>query len=304
MAHTHTHHYPHSHGHQPASLNGIFVVSIVLNLLFVAIEAGVGFYENSLSLLSDAGHNLSDVFSLVLALTAFKLAGVHPTRRFTYGYRKSTVLISLLNAIILLVAVGAIVIESLHKIDTPEAINGHAVSVTAGVGIVVNGLTAWLLMRSQKDDLNVRGAFLHMAADTLVSVGVVVSGLVITYTGFTLIDPLISLLIAAVILVSTWHLLTESLRLSLDAAPQNIDRNKVDEILNADEDICGAHHIHVWAISTTETALTAHLVLKDINRWPTVRQRIRERLKRVGIEHCTLEAELAGEVCGASACGV
>lgn len=303
MAHAHLPHHAHTHGHSLTSLNGVFIASIVLNLLFVGAEAGIGFYENSLGLLSDAGHNLGDVCSLLLALLAFKLAGVRPTGRFTYGFRKSTVLVSLLNALILLVAVGAIVVESLHKLSAPAAVNGQAVSVTAGIGVVVNGLTAWMLMQGRKDDLNVRGAFLHMAADTLVSVGVVVSGLVITYTGFTLIDPLISLVIAAVILGSTWHLLTESLRLSLDAVPEGIDGREVSAILEADEEVCSAHHIHVWALSTTETALTAHLVLKRMDCWPDVRRRVRERLKQAGIAHCTLEAEAQGESCPASSCG-
>ena len=182
MAHNHEHH-THGHEHRIGSLNGIFIVSIVLNLLFVVVEAAVGFHENSLGLLSDAGHNLGDVFSLLLALLAFKLAKIHSTKRFTYGYRKSTVLVSLLNAIILLAAVGAIILESIHKFNDPVPVNGAAVSWTAGAGILVNGLTAWLLMKSQKDDLNVRGAFLHMAADTLVSVGVVISGIAISLTG-------------------------------------------------------------------------------------------------------------------------
>ena len=222
MAHSH-HHHDHSHGHHHhhveklTSLNGIFIFSIVLNLLFVIIEAVIGLVEGSLSLLSDAGHNLSDVFSLVLVLVAFQLAKVHANSRFTYGYKKSTVLISLLNAIILLVAVGAIIIESIHKFYEPTEVNGVAISWTAGIGIVINGLTAFLLLRGQKNDLNVRGAFLHMVADTLVSVGVVVSGIIIATTGWTIVDPIVSLIIAAVILVSTWNLLSGSLRLSLDA---------------------------------------------------------------------------------------
>ncbi|MBR6015662.1 MAG: cation transporter, partial [Prevotella sp.] len=190
MEHKH-HHHDHSHGHHHhhveklTSLNGIFIFSIVLNLLFVIIEAVIGLVEGSLSLLSDAGHNLSDVFSLVLVLVAFQLAKVHANSRFTYGYKKSTVLISLLNAIILLVAVGAIIIESIHKFYEPTEVNGVAISWTAGIGIVINGLTAFLLLRGQKNDLNVRGAFLHMVADTLVSVGVVISGIIIAVTGWT-----------------------------------------------------------------------------------------------------------------------
>lgn len=254
------------------SLNAVFVVSIVLNLAFVLVEAVVGFWQNSLGLLSDAGHNLSDVFGLVLAMIAFRLSKVPNNKRFTYGYRKSTVLISLLNAIILLVAVGAIVIESVHKLSEPVAINGSAVSWTAGVGIVINGVTAWLLMKNQGHDLNVRGAFLHMAADTLVSVGVLVSGVIIQYTSWTVVDPIVGLVIAAVILVSTWHLLAESLRLSLDAAPHDVDYDKVMGELTGVDGVRGVHHLHIWAISTTETAATVHVAIDDAGEMERVKR--------------------------------
>lgn len=177
MTHHHKHH--HEHHHAISSLNSIFIACIVINLAFVFIEAGVGFIYNSLGLLSDAGHNLSDVFSLLLSLFAFRMSQYHSNRHFTYGYKKSTVLVSLVNAIILLIAVGAIVIESFYKLKHPEATSGEAISWTAGIGILVNGITAWLLMKNQKHDLNVRGAFLHMVMDTLVSVGVVISGIII-----------------------------------------------------------------------------------------------------------------------------
>ena len=206
-------HHHHHHGLPGAggSLNRIFIVCIVLNLLFVGVEAAVGLLYHSLGLLSDAGHNLSDVFSLVLALVAFRLARQPVSAHFTYGYKKSTILISLVNAVILLVAVGAIIIESVYRLRHPQPLSGLAISWTAGVGIVVNGLTTWLLTRDRKRDLNVRGAFLHMLMDTLVSVGVVISGLVIRYTGWAWVDTAVSLAIAVVILVSTFNLLRESL---------------------------------------------------------------------------------------------
>lgn len=295
-------HHDHGHIHQIKSLDSVFVISIVLNLLFVIIEAAVGFTQNSLGLLSDAGHNLGDVFSLLLALIAFRLAKVHVSKKYTYGYKKSTVLISLLNAIILLVAVGAIVLESIHKFSSPEAVNGAAVSWTAGVGIVINGLTAWLLMRSRKEDLNVKGAFLHMAADTLVSIGVVISGLVMMFTGFYLIDPIISLVIAVVILISTWRLLSQSVRLSLDGIPDSIDFDKVKETVESDKDVVGVHHIHIWAISTTETAFTAHLVLAHGADMEEVKDRTRHRLARLGITHATLELEYEGTRCNCADC--
>ena len=301
MAHEHHHH----HHHAPAAgenLNGVFVLCIVLNMLFVIIEAVVGLTQGSLSLLSDAGHNLSDVFSLLLVLVAFHLAKVHSNGHFTYGYKKSTVLISLLNAIILLVAVGAIVIESVHKFSEPSEVNGAAISWTAGAGIVVNGLTALLLMRGQKNDLNVRGAFLHMAADTLVSVGVVVSGIVIYFTGWTIVDPIVSLVIAAVILVSTWELLSDSLRLSLDGTPEGVEPEQVRSLMEQTEHVEEVHHLHVWAISTTENALTAHVVVDDLNSWAEVKHHLKEHLKEHNIVHSTLEVETADNRCSEHAC--
>ena len=285
----HVHH--HDHVKVLSSLSNIFIICIVLNIIYVFIEASVGFFENSLGLLSDAGHNLGDVFSLLLALIAFHLAKISNNKRFTYGYKKSTILISLLNAIILLVAVGAIVVESVNKLRNPVAIDGSVISWTAGAGIIVNGLTTLLLMKSQKHDLNVRGAFLHMAADTLVSVGVVISGIIITYTGFYLIDPIISLVIAGIILISTIHLLMESLRLSLDAVPETIRIEEVKESLEAQPHVLNVHHLHIWAISTTDVALTAHIVIDDLSGMEDVKDALKSLLVEKGINHSTLEME-------------
>ena len=299
MAHEHHHHH---HAHEvSADLGGIYVLSIILNLGFVLVEAGVGLKFGSLGLLSDAGHNLSDVFSLILAMIAFRLAATHSTKKYTYGYRKSSVLISLLNAIILLVAVGAIIIESIHKFANPAEINGAAISWTAGIGILVNGLTTILLMRHQKHDINTRGAFLHMAADTLVSIGVVISGLVIMWTGWSVIDPIISLVIAGIILVSTWSLLRESLRMSIDAVPESVDVDEIQEILESADGVRSMHHMHIWPVSTTETALTAHLVVDDLSRSGEIRRSLKEKLAEEGIRHCTLEIELEGE-CNEQSC--
>lgn len=287
-------HYIHHHDHlrDLASLNGIFIFSIILNILFVVVEAIVGLLENSLSLLSDAGHNLGDVFSLVLVLIAFQLAKLHSNKKFTYGYKKSTVLISLLNAIILLVAVGAIVIESIHKFYAPVSVNGVAVSWTAFVGILVNGATALLLMKGQKKkDINVRAAFIHMAADTLVSVGVVISGIIIIHTGWNIVDPIVSLIIALIILVSTWNLLSGSLRLSLDGMPEGIELTKVDKILESNPHVTNVHHVHVWAISTTDNALTAHIVIDNICAMEHVKEDLKYKLENLGIKHSTLEIE-------------
>lgn len=298
------HHHDHEHVHQITSLNSVYIISIVLNLLFVFVEAGVGFWSNSLGLLSDAGHNLSDVFSLLLAMLAFKLSTSHSTKRFTYGYRKSSVLISLLNAIILLVAVGAILIESIHKFSNISSlqVNGAAISWTAAIGIVVNGVTAYLLMRNQKHDINTRGAFLHMLADTLVSVGVVISGIVISATGWSIIDPIISLVIAAIILISTWDLLSESLKLSIDAVPENIDPDEIIDMMSKEDGVLNVHHVHIWPISTTEVALTAHVVIKDLNQMETITEDMKHKLYDKGIHHTTLEMETKSSHCQEHEC--
>ena len=298
MAHTHNHEH-HHHVEQLTSLNGVFILSIILNLLFVLVEAGVGIGTGSLGLLSDAGHNLSDVFSLLLALIAFRLAASHATKRFTYGYRKSSVLISLLNAIILLVAVGVILVESVQKLTDISSIelSGSAISWTAGIGILVNGLTAWLLMRQQAHDVNTRGAFLHMLADTLVSVGVVISGIVISLTGWNWIDPVIGILIAIIILISTWKLLAESLRLSIDAVPESIDPDDIVEEMKEVSGVTDVHHLHIWPISTTEVALTAHVVLEDLQAMTDTVPALKKKLKDHGIAHSTLEVETPDSPC-------
>lgn len=299
MEHEHHHHHHHhaEAAQDVASLRGIYWISIALNLAFVLVEAGVGLWKGSLGLLSDAGHNLSDVFSLVLALIAFRLAASHSTEKFTYGYKKGSILISLLNAVILLVAVGAIIVESIHKLRNPVAIDGGAVAWTAGVGIVINGLTAWLLMRHQKNDINTRGAFLHMAADTLVSVGVVISGIIISLTGWTFIDPVIGIIIAFVILVSTWQLLAESIRMSMDAVPEGIHPDEIRRQMESAEGVRSVHHLHIWPISTTETALTAHLVVAPESDAEAIVHDVKHILREAGIHHATLETEQEGHPC-------
>ena len=297
MSHEHSH--QHSHAINAESLNKAFIIGIVLNLAFVVIEFAAGFWFDSLALLSDAGHNLSDVVSLVLALLAFRLAKVKANERYTYGYKKSTILVSLLNAVILLVAVGAIVIESIHKLHTPAVVPGGAIAWVAGVGVLINAFTAFLFMKDKEKDLNVKGAYLHMAADALVSVGVLVAGIVISRTGWYIIDPIIGLIVAVVILISTWNLLHDSLRLTLDGVPTSIDSQKVVEAIRALPGVDDVHHIHIWAISTTENALTAHIVLKQPESMQEVKHLIRHRLEDFGIGHATLEFEVPGEHCEA-----
>ena len=297
MSHEHSH--QHSHAINAESLNKAFIIGIVLNLAFVVIEFAAGFWFDSLALLSDAGHNFSDVVSLVLALLAFRLAKVKANERYTYGYKKSTILVSLLNAVILLVAVGAIVIESIHKLSNPAVVPGGAIAWVAGVGVLINAFTAFLFMKDKEKDLNVKGAYLHMAADALVSVGVLVAGIVISRTGWYIIDPIIGLIVAVVILISTWNLLHDSLRLTLDGVPTSIDSQKVVEAIRALPGVDDVHHIHIWAISTTENALTAHIVLKQPEGMQEVKHLIRHRLEDFGIGHATLEFEVPGEHCEA-----
>lgn len=297
MSHEHSH--QHSHAINAESLNKAFIIGIVLNLAFVVIEFAAGFWFDSLALLSDAGHNLSDVVSLVLALLAFRLAKVKANERYTYGYKKSTILVSLLNAVILLVAVGAIVIESIHKLSNPAVVPGGTIAWVAGVGVLINAFTAFLFMKDKEKDLNVKGAYLHMAADALVSVGVLVAGIVISRTGWYIIDPIIGLIVAVVILISTWNLLHDSLRLTLDGVPTSIDSQKVVEAIRALPGVDDVHHIHIWAISTTENALTAHIVLKQPEGMQEVKHLIRHRLEDFGIGHATLEFEVPGEHCEA-----
>ena len=288
--HNHNHNHHHHH-HHIETINKIMIWGIVINLLYVIIEAGVGIYGDSLGLVSDAGHNLGDVFSLLLTLIGFKLAQAAANHKFTYGYQKSTILIALLNAVILLVAVGVIIVESIRKIQHPEPIDGALVSWTAGVGIVVNGLTAWMLMKDQKHDLNIRGAFLHMAADTLVSLGVVVAGIIISLTGFVLIDPIISLVIAFVILVSTWHMLKESLTLSIDGVPEGIDVEKLKADIESLPHVRSIHHIHVWALSTTLNAMTAHVVIDSRDNEDELLVAIKDLTCKAGINHPTVMFE-------------
>lgn len=290
----HHHHHESEHSHHAVltdNINAIFIISIAINLLFVLVEAVVGFWQDSLGLLSDAGHNLSDVFGLVLALLAFRLVRKPRTKRFTYGYKKVTVLVSLVNAIVLFIAVGAIVLQSIYKFRQPIEINGFAISWTSGVGILVNGVTTLLLLKNSKSDLNIKGAYLHMLADTLVSVGVLVSGLVIHYTGWYFIDSVIGLVVALIILLSTWSMLVESFRLTIDATPHSVDFDHIISAMKKVSGVLDVHHIHIWALSTTEVALTAHVRIADVEGMEDVKRMLKSVLKEEGINHSTIEFE-------------
>ena len=297
------HHHHHHHHHEiSTSMNKIFIFCITLNLLFVGIEAVVGLYFNSVGLLSDAGHNLSDVFSLVLVLVAFRMGKASSTPQFTYGYKKATILISLINALVLLVAVGAIIIESIYKLKNPQPISGTAISWTAGIGILINGLTTWLLMGGSKQDINVKGAYLHMLMDTLVSVGVVISGIIISYTDWIWIDPVIGIILALIIMVSTYNLLKERLLMTLDAVPSSVERDMISEKLDKADCLSGWHHLHIWAISTTENAATIHIVVDSWEDAEKAKAEIREIFNNAGVHHCTIETEIDGTECKAYSC--
>ena len=290
----------HTHSHRISSLNRAFLIGIALNVSFVAVEFLAGWWYGSMGLLSDAGHNLSDVASLLLAMWAFRLAQVRPRPRYTYGYKKSTILISLFNSLILLIAVGVIVAESIERMIRPAPVPGAVVAWTAGIGVLINGFTAWLFMKDRKRDLNVEGAYLHMFAEALVSVGVVVSGLVISYTGWTIVDPIVGLIVAAAIVGSVWSLLRDSLRLSLDGVPAGLDIAGIERRMRSVEGVESVHHVHVWAISTTENALTAHVVLSDPCMLVCVKPKLKELLAEAGIAHVTLECETVSEHCSGS----
>lgn len=290
-------HHHHHHTHTLTSLNRAFLWGISLNAGFVIVEFAVGLFYGSMGLLSDAGHNLSDVASLLLAMLAFRLAQLHATPRYTYGYKKSTVLISLLNSVILLIAVGVIIAESIGRMLHPEPVVGGAIAWTAGIGVVVNGFTAWLFLKDKDRDLNVKGAYLHMAADALVSIGVLLSGVVISWTGWTLIDPIVGLAVACVIVASVWSLTRDSLRLSLDGVPEGIDVRQIERQMSSVEGVQAVHHIHVWAISTTENALTAHVVVTDLAAQERIKHALKELLRGLGVSHATLEFETRAEGC-------
>jgi cobalt-zinc-cadmium efflux system protein len=272
--HDHGHHHHHDLGEK--DYNWAFAIGVGLNTVFVVIEAFYGYFSDSLALMADAGHNLSDVAGLLLAWGAVWLSKKKPTSRYTYGFRSSSILAALLNALILLIAVGGIIWEALIRLRAPAEVAGQAVILVAGIGIVINAMTAYLFASGRKGDLNIRGAYLHMAADALVSVGVVISGIVIYYTGWNMLDPIVSLIISAVILFGTWDLLKSSVRLAVAAVPQGINIKEINAHLSKLPGVSGVHDLHVWALSTRETALTVHLImpkghpgdkfLKDIGR--------------------------------------
>src|ERR1700742_1662716 len=308
MAHTHDHHHDHGHdhghahghvghSHAPDNFGTAFAVGVALNTAFVAAELVFGYAANSLALISDAVHNFADVISLLLAWGAAWLAQKQPTNQHTYGYRRASILAALFNAGLLLIAVGGIAVEAINRLQEPAAVSGWTVVWVAALGILINGGTALLFMRGRHGVLNIRGAYLHMAADAAVSFGVVVAALVIMATGWLWVDPVISLGIAAVVLASGWGLAKDSVNLALDGVPKGIELAKVKDYLNQLDGVTELHDLHIWAMSTNETALTAHLVCPGGYDDGFLHGVCEELSRRFSIHHATLQIEASSDIC-------
>lgn len=282
----------HDHSHEVGNYNRSFAIGVILNIVFVAIEAGYGVFADSLALIADAGHNLSDVVSLLLAWGASLLARKAATEKRTYGLRKVTILASMVSAILLLLTLGGITWEAIGRFLNPQPVEGMTVIIVAGIGIVINTLTALLFVKGQKHDLNIRGAFLHMAADAGVSLGVVIAGIFVLAKGWLWIDPVVSLVIVAVIFIGTWGLLRESINYSIDAVPKGINIASIREYLNSIEHVSSIHDLHVWPLSTTEIALTVHIVVNSESLDNNFLQKLQQQFHdHFGIEHSTIQIE-------------
>lgn len=312
MAHDHHHHgqgHAHGHGHvhakPPERWDRAFAIGIGLNLAYVLAEAVAGFAFGSVALLADAGHNLSDVLGLAVAWGGAALARRAPSKRFTYGLKGSTILAALTNALLLLVAIGAIALEAVQRFGAPQPVAGLMVSAVAAAGVAVNGFTAWLFARGRKGDVNIRGAYLHMAADALVSAGVVAAGVVIWATGAGWIDPLVSLIIAALIFWQTWGLLRETVEMALAAVPRGIDYDAVEAALAALPGVGEVHDLHIWPMSTTEPGLTAHLCMPAGTPGDAFLRDVQAMLRdRFGIGHATIQVETGTDGCALADAGV
>ena len=288
--HTKPHGHGHGHHHTPTNFDRAYAIGIALNLVFVAVEAGYGWHVNSLALLADAGHNLSDVIGLVLAWGAAWAGRLQPDARYTYGWKRASILAAFVNAVLLLVAMGSLAWEALQRLQAPLAVHGVTVMVVAAIGIVVNGATALLFMRGSKTDLNMRGAFLHMAADALVSAGVVVTGALALWLGWAWLDPAVSLLIAAVIVVGSWGLFKQSVHLLFDGVPESVDLQAVRSLLEKQPGVERVHDLHVWAMGTSQIALTAQLVMPAGPADDAFLQTTTQQLQQgFGIQHVTLQ---------------
>jgi cobalt-zinc-cadmium efflux system protein len=310
-SHDHDHNHAHSHaGHHHAVsaadvTNRAFIAGIILNSIYVVFQAVAGFMTNSVALLSDAGHNLSDVASLALSLLAFRLAKARPSQSFTYGYKKTTILAALTNAVILLITVGMLGFESVNRILHPRPVEGGIVAIIAGIGVAINLGSAFLFFRNKEHDLNTKGAYLHLLTDALVSLGVVAAGLVMRFTNWYWLDGTVSIVVLLVILIGTWSLLTHSLRLTLDAVPHNVSVEKIERVIRETKGVDSFHHLHIWAMSTTQNALTVHLVLAEtlaFDEKMKIVHEVKHELLHQNIHHATMELESADIPCDDANC--
>lgn len=302
MAHTHDHHHDHQH-EAPQNFNSAFIIGILLNSLFVTVEAIAGFRINSLSLLADAGHNLSDVAALLLAWLASSLMKRKSFGRFTYGYKRLSILVTFINNIVLLVAIGAIAWEAIQRFRSPQPTEGFDIAIVALIGIAVNAVTAFLFYKGRKHDLNIKSAYLHMATDALVSLGVVIAGVLIHFTHLVWLDPVISLGIVVVILIGSWKFFKETAYIIMDAAPLSINVEEVRHFILAVDGVQAIHDLHIWKISTSQTALTAHVVLSDETKRASVMKQVSHHLEHhEKIGHITLQLETAADGCHTMDC--
>jgi cobalt-zinc-cadmium efflux system protein len=294
-------HSEHHHHHEISTVNSSFVIGIILNMIFLLAEFIIGYYQDSLALISDAGHNLTDVLSLLLSLIAFRMMKIKPTETYSYGYKKISILASLINAIFLIITTFIIFYEGFQRIGNPPEIKGTIVSIVAFAGIFINGFSALLFFKDRDKDTNIKGAYLHLLGDALVSFGVVLAGVLIYFTHWYWLDTSISFIIGLFILFSTWNLLNDSIRSNLDGMPRNINLQKVKETILSFKDIANVHHIHIWSLSSNQNAMTAHLVLKDndVSKFEKVKNEVKHQLEHLNVHHTTFELESVNceEVC-------
>ena len=294
MSHNHDHA---GHNHGPRTLeniNNVFYVGIALNLFFTIVEFAVGYLNDSLALISDATHNLSDVASLIISLVGMKLAQRAANLTFTYGYKKASILASFINSVLLLVVVFNIFKEAIERFNSPPEVGGKIIIITALIGVVINTVSAFLFYKGQKEDINVRGAFLHLLVDAIVSVGVVISGVLILFTNWHMIDIIVSIVIAIVILLTTWGLFKESLKLTLDAIPKGIDLNNIKKLILSSDGVKDANHLHIWALSSTINALSVHIILDQeysLDEFINIKAHLRHELEHHNIQHITIEID-------------
>ena len=290
----------HNHNHtitSPNDINRSFILGIILNVIYVIIEIIYGWQNNSTSLLSDAAHNVGDISGLLLAFLAFKLQVVKPSKLFSYGFKKGSIVTSFINSILLAFAIGAIAWEGVHKIMNPSPLSGTVIMWVALVGVVINFISAMLFKKNQKEDINIKAAYWHLMADALVSLGVVASGILIHYFQWYALDGITAIIIAVVVLFSTWSLFKDSAIAILDGVPASVDAAEIAAHLLEVKGVLNIHHLHIWGISTNENALTAHIQIEDVNQLPRIKKALKEELEEHNIKHSTLEFELLEENC-------